>query len=145
MPSDHTLAAQDRLALVAPNIATVRTESLLQETRRLVARASTGLVVVAGVCLVASQLILASVVAASRTRQIYDATVMHALGARHSLLRAVLVWEYLLLALLTASLGLLVGSALADGLMQWRLDMHPVGLIWPGAVTAFGVSAASLV
>jgi putative ABC transport system permease protein len=144
MPSDDTLAAQDRLALVAPNIATVRTESLLQETRRLMARASTGLVVVAGVCLVASLLVLASVVAASRTRQIYDATVMHALGARHSLLRAVLVWEYLLLALLTASLGLLVGSALAVGLMQWRLDMHPVGLIWTGAVTAFGVSVASL-
>ena len=144
MPSSETLAAQDRLALAAPNIATVRTESLLQETRRLMARASTGLVVVAAVCLAASLLVLASVVAASRSRQIYDATVMHALGARHSLLRAVLVWEYVLLAVLTASLGLLVGSVLAFGLMQWRLDMHPGGLLWTGAITAFGVSAISL-
>lgn len=144
MPSSETLAAQDRLASVAPNIATVRTESLLQETRRLMARASSGLVVVAGVCLAASLLVLASVVAASRSRQIYDATVMHALGARHSLLRSVLVWEYVLLAVLTASLGLLVGSLLALGLMQWRLDMHPGGLLWTGAITAFGVSAISL-
>ena len=144
MPAAETLDAQDRLAAVAPNIATVRTESLLQETRRLMARASTGLVVVAGVCLAASLLVLASVVAASRTRQIYDATVMHALGARHALLRSVLVWEYVLLAVLTAGLGLLAGSVLATGLMQWRLDMHPGGLFWTGAVTAVGVSAVSL-
>lgn len=144
MPSSETLSAQDRLALAAPNIATVRTEQLLQETRRLMTRASTGLVVLAAVCMAASLLVLASVVAASRSRQIYDATVMHALGARHSLLRAVLVWEYLLLALLTASLSLLAGSALAAGLLLWRLDMHPGGLLWSGAVTAFGVSAISL-
>jgi len=144
MPVDETLAAQDRLAAVAPNIATVRTESMLQETRRLMARATTGLVVVAGVCLAASLLVLASVVAASRTRQIYDATVMHALGARHSLLRAALIWEYTLLAILTAGLGLLAGSVLAAGLMGWRLDLDPSGLYWTGAATAFSVSVVSL-
>lgn len=144
MPVDETLTAQDRLAAVAPNIATVRTESMLQETRRLMARATTGLVVVAGVCLAASLLVLASVVAASRTRQIYDATVMHALGARYSLLRNVLIWEYALLAVLTASLGLMAGSVLAAGLMGWRLDLDPSGLYWTGAATAFSVSVVSL-
>ena len=98
LPAGETLAAQDRLAAVAPNIATVRTESLLNETRALMARASSGLAVVALVCLAASLLVLGSVVAASRSRQVFDATVMHALGARHSLLQRVLVWEYALLA-----------------------------------------------
>ncbi|TNF61197.1 MAG: FtsX-like permease family protein [Burkholderiales bacterium] len=144
MPADQTLAAQDRLAALAPNIATVRTESLLRETRALMGRASSGLAVVAGVCLAASLLVLASVVAASRSRQLYDATVMHALGARHSLLRAVLVWEYLLLALVTAGFALLAGSALATGLLQWRLDMSPAGLYWSGLLTALGVSTLSL-
>ncbi|MEW6480240.1 MAG: FtsX-like permease family protein [Pseudomonadota bacterium] len=144
MPADQTLGAQDRLAGVAPNIATVRTESLLRETRALMGRASSGLAVVAGVCLAASLLVLASVVAASRSRQLYDATVMHALGARHSLLRGVLVWEYLLLALITAGFALLAGSALATGLLQWRLDMSPAGLYWSGLLTALGVSALSL-
>lgn len=144
MPADQTLAAQDRLAAAAPNIATVRTESMLRETRALMGRASSGLVVVAGVCLAASLLVLASVVAASRSRQLYDATVMHALGARHSLLRGVLVWEYLLLALVTTGFALLAGSALATGLLQWRLDMSPAGLYWSGLLTAAGVSALSL-
>ncbi len=144
MPADQTLDAQDRLAAAAPNIATARTESMLRETRALMGRASGGLSVVAGVCLAASLLVLASVVAASRSRQLYDATVMHALGARHSLLRGVLVWEYVLLASVTAGFALLAGSALATGLLLWRLDMSPAGLYWSGGVTALAVSGLSM-
>ncbi len=144
MPPDGTLDAQDRLAAAAPNIATARTESMLRETRALMGRASGGLAVVAGVCLAASLLVLASVVAASRSRQLYDATVMHALGARHSLLRRVLVWEYVLLATVTGGFALLAGSTLATALLQWRLDMSPAGLYWTGLLTAAGVSALSL-
>jgi putative ABC transport system permease protein len=144
MPAEQTLDAQDRLAALAPNIATARTESLLRETRALMGRASAGLAVVAGVCLAASLLVLASVVAASRSRQLYDATVMHALGARHALLRRVLLWEYLLLAIATGGFALLAGSGLATALLQWRLDVSPAGLYWTGLLTALGVSALSL-
>ncbi len=144
MPAEHTLQAQDRLAAAAPNIATARTESLLRETRALMGRASIGLAVVAGVCLAASLLVLASVVAASRSRHLYDATVMHVLGARHALLRQALVWEYVLLAAATAVFALMAGTALATGLLSWRLDMSPAGLYWTGLLTALGVSALSL-
>ena len=144
LPAGETLAAQDRLAAIAPNIATVRTESLLRETRALMARASSGLAVVALVCLAASLLVLGSVVAASRSRQVFDATVMHALGARHSLLKHVLMWEYALLAGVTSLFAIAAGSALATGLLRWRLDMDPLGLYWSGALTALWVSAISL-
>lgn len=144
MPPENALDAQDRLAAVAPNIATARTESMLRETRALMGRASGGLAVIAVVCLAASLLVLASVVAASRTRQLYDATVMHALGARHSLLRRVLVCEYLILAAVTASFAIAAGSALATTLLLWRLDMSPVGLYWSGMLTAVVTSGLSL-
>jgi putative ABC transport system permease protein len=144
LPAGEALAAQDRLAAVAPNIATVRTESLLRETRALMARASSGLAVVAVVCLAASLLVLGSVVAASRSRQVFDATVMHAMGARHSLLKRVLLWEYALLATVTSLFAIAAGSALATGLLRWRLDMDPMGLYWCGALTALLVSGISL-
>ncbi len=144
LPPEEALAAQDRLAAVAPNIASVRTESLLRETRALMGRASTGLAVVAGVCLLASLLVLASVVAASRTRQVFDATVMHALGARLASLRRMLYWEYALLAVVTTAFSVLAGSALATGLLRWHLDIDPAGLYWGGLLTALGVSALSL-
>ncbi|MGB7302822.1 MAG: FtsX-like permease family protein [Burkholderiaceae bacterium] len=144
MPAEETLAAQDRLAAVAPNIATLRTESLLRETRGLMTRASGGLVVIALVCLAASLLVLGSVVAASRSRQVYEATVMHAIGARHSVLKSVLIWEYALLTLVTATFAMIAGSLLATGLLRWRLEMDPLGLYWSGATTAIAVSAISL-
>jgi len=144
LPPDEAVAAQDRLAAVAPNIATVRTESLLRETRSIMTTASSGLAVVALVCLAASLLVLGSVVAASRSRQVYDATVMHAVGARHSMLRWVLAWEYFILAIVTASFSVLAGSAIATGLLRWRLEMDPSGLYWSGVVTAVLVSIISL-
>ncbi len=144
LPADEALGLQDQLALVAPNIATARTESVLIETRSLLAQASGGLVVIAVICLAASLLVLASVVAASRTRQIYEATVMHALGARHALLVRVLIWEYVLIMLVTAAFAVLFGSALATLLLQWRLDIRAAGLYWTGFVTAFGVSGVCL-
>lgn len=82
--------------------------------------------------------------AASRARQVYDATVMHALGARPSVLRQVLYWEYVLLAMVTSGFAMLAGSALAAGLLRWQLDLALTGLYWTGAVTAIGVSAVSL-
>jgi putative ABC transport system permease protein len=144
LPAGETLAAQDRLAAVAPNIATIRTESLLQETRGLMGKASSALAVVALVCLVASLLVLGSVVAASRSRQIYDSTVMHALGARHSLLKRALLCEYALLAAITAVFAILAGSLLATALLRWRLEMDPSGLYWSGALMALLVSVISL-
>jgi hypothetical protein len=80
----------------------------------------------------------------SRARHVDEASVMHALGARHASLRRVLRWEYRLLALVTGSFALVLGSALGAALRRWRLELDPAGLYWTGALTAFGVSAASL-
>ncbi|MCW5611322.1 MAG: hypothetical protein KIS83_11685 [Rubrivivax sp.] len=144
LSADDAVAVQDRLAALAPNIASVRTQALLDATRGLMARASAGLAVIALACLAASLLVLASVVAASRARQVYEASVMHALGARLSSLRRVLRWEYLLLALVTALFAVLLGSVLAAALLRWRLELDASGLYWTGTVTALGVSLVSL-
>jgi hypothetical protein len=86
-------------------VVTVRTHALLAATRGLLAQAGAALAVVSGACLLASLLVLASVVAASRTRQVYEATVMHVLGARLASLRRVLRWEYGLIGSVTALCG----------------------------------------
>ena len=70
--------------------------------------------------------------------------MMHVLGARHTVLQRVLVWEYCLLAAVTALFAILAGSALATGLLHWRLEMTPQGLYWSGALTAMTVSIVSL-
>lgn len=141
---EDAIVVQDRLAAAAPNVVSVRTEALLETSRSLMARASGGLAVIALACLLASLLVLASVAAASRARQVYEASVMHALGARMASLRRVLRWEHGLLAVATAAFAIAVGSGLAVALLRLRLDLDADGLYWTGVATALGVSLASL-
>ena len=136
--------AQDRIAAAAPNVVTVRTEALLNEARTLLARAGAGLAVVAGVTLIASLLVLASVVASSLVRQVYQASVLNVLGARVSVIRRSLKVEYAVLALLTSAFAIVAGSAFAALLLRYRLDLELAGLYWIGAATAVVVSTCSL-
>jgi len=138
------IEAQQQIARTAPNVITVRTAMLLETARGILGKAASGLAIVAGVSLAASLLVLISVMAAGRTRQIYDATVLHALGARHSLIRSGLRFEYLLLAGVTSLFATGLGAAIALPLMRYRLKLPADDLLWLGALVACAVSSLSL-
>ena len=144
MDDNEAIGAQRRVAAVAPNIISVRTASLLASAREILGKATAGLAVVAGVSLAASLLVLISVMAAGRTRQIYDATVLHSLGTKLSVIKRSLHMEYLLLAFITSLFAVIVGSAIALPLLHLRLKLPSEDLIWLGVVTAVSVSAISL-
>ncbi len=144
MADSGTFEAQRRIAEVAPNVISVRTETLLATARRLLGQASAGLAVVAAVSLAASLLVLASVMAAGRSRQVYDATVLNTLGARLSTIRQSLQLEYLLLALITSVFALALGAAIALPLLHWRLKLPGDDLLWLGLLSAVAVSTVSL-
>jgi putative ABC transport system permease protein len=82
--------------------------------------------------------------AAGRTRQIYDATVLHSLGTRLAVIKRSLHMEYLLLAFITSLFAVLLGSAIALPLLHLRLKLPSEDLIWLGIVTAVSVSGISL-
>jgi len=138
------LDAQRRIASAAPNVITVRTERLLEIARKLLGQAASGLLVVAVVSLLASLLVLISVMAAGRSRQVYDATVLCTLGARMSVIRRSLRLEYLLLALITSLFAIVLGSAIALPLLHFRLKLPSADLVWLGAIAALGVSTLAL-
>jgi putative ABC transport system permease protein len=140
----EAIEAQRRIASLAPGVVSVRTATLLATARDMLGKAAGGLVVVAGVSLLASLLVLISVMAAGRTRQIRDAIVLHALGTRLAVIRSSLKLEYLLLALLTSIFAVLLGSAIAWPLLELRLKLPSGDLLWLGVVTALLVSVLSL-
>jgi len=107
-------------------------------------KAGAGLAVIAGVSLLASLLVLVSAIASSRARQIYDASVLHVVGARISMIRRSLQLEYTLLAVLTSLFAIAVGSVIAIALLQYRLQLESQNIWWMGVVTAVVVSASSL-
>ncbi|MCG8334920.1 MAG: ABC transporter permease, partial [Proteobacteria bacterium] len=133
-----------RIVELAPNIVTIRTASILSTARELMAKASAGLAVVATVSFAASLLVLISVMATGRTRQIYDATVLHCLGTKLSVIKNSLHLEYILLAFITSLFAILLGTAIALPLLHLRLKLPSEDLIWLGALTAVSVSLISL-
>ncbi|MDX5363928.1 MAG: ABC transporter permease [Pseudazoarcus pumilus] len=144
MDADEALTAQNRIAAAQPNVVTVRTAALLAEARSLLGSAAAGLAAIGGVTLLASLLVLVSVVTANRVRQVYLATLLHTLGARLSAIRASLHVEYLLLALVTSVFAALAGSALAAMLLHWRIGLETPVAWWPGAAVAFTVASVAL-
>ena len=136
--------AQRRIGRVAPNVITVRTASLLASARDILGKAAVGLGVIAGVSLLASLLVLVSVMAAGRSRQVYEATVLHSLGTRMASIRRSLHLEYVVLAVITSALGVLLGALIAMPLLALRLKLPVDDLLWSGVAIAASVSALSL-
>ena len=140
----RAIDAQRAIAAVAPNVITLRTQRLLETARGLLGQATGGLLVVASISLAASLLVLVSVIAAGQSRQVYTATVLNTLGVRLSVIRHSLQLEYLLLALVTATFALLLGSAIALPLLEWRMKLPSTDLLWVGALVALAVSLLAL-
>lgn len=137
-------AAQNRIAAAQPNVVSVRTELLLNEARGILGRAASGLSAIGAVTLLASLLVLISIIAANRMRHVYLATLLHTLGTRLGVIRLGLHLEYFLLAVLTTAFATIVGSALAGILLHHRLQLDTPFAWWPGALVALVVSVASL-
>lgn len=144
MDNDSAIRAQRQVGEIAPNVITVRTAKMLASARDILGKATAGLLVVAGVSLLASLLVLASVMAAGRSRQIYDATVLHSLGTRMALIRRSLHLEFVLLAVVTSTFAVLLGAAIAMPLLSLRLKLPVDDLIGPAVLTAAAVSTLSL-
>ncbi|MEQ8206463.1 MAG: hypothetical protein RIA65_09830, partial [Woeseia sp.] len=141
---DTAIAAQRRIAAIAPTVVTVRTAALLESARSILGKAAAALSVVAGTALLASALVLVSVMAAGRSRLIFDATVLHSLGARLSSIHRSLQLEYLLLGLVTSIVAVMLGSAIAYPLLVFRLKLPTDGLIMYGLLAAAGTSGLAL-
>lgn len=144
MDDTAAVEAQRRIGGIAPNVITVRTAQLLASARDILGKAVSGLAVIAAVSMIASLLVLMSVMAAGRSRQVYDATILHSLGTRMSAIRRALHLEYALLAVITTLFAVLLGAAIAMPLLSLRLKLPTDGLLLPGLLTAASVSAASL-
>ncbi len=144
MDDEAAKAAQSDIAGIAPNVVTVRTADIVKTASELLGRATLALAAVAVISLAVSLLVLSGVMATSRARQVYDATILHSLGARLGAIRRSLQLEYLLLAALTSLFAIVAGTAIAMPLVALRLKIVDPYPLWPAVVVAVAVSGACL-
>lgn len=138
------IEAQSTLGEYFPNVVTIRTAKVLESSRLILSSAGLAMTLIAAVSLSASILVMASVVAVNRQRQVYEATVLHALGTRTSVVMKSVVFEYALLAALLSLFSMIVGSTVAQILLSTWLKIDSAGSFWAAGVVAVGASTLCL-
>jgi putative ABC transport system permease protein len=136
--------SQQWLARNIPNVITLRTADWLETAGSLLNKAAAGLAAVATVSLLASLLVLSSVVSVSRRRQLYEANLLHCLGARHQAIRLSMLLETGLLTVLATIFATALGSLIALPVASLALKLPAGDLWWLGALVAGLVSALAL-
>ena len=143
--SDEAAKASQRwLSRNIPNVITLRTADWLETAGDLLNKAAAGLAAVATVSLIASLLVLSSVVSVSRRRQLYMANLLHCLGARHRAIRQSMLLETGLLTLLATVFAAGLGSLIALPVADLALKLPAADLWWLGALVAGAVSSMAL-
>ena len=99
---------------------------------------------VATVSLMASLLVLSSVVSVSRRRQRYEANLLHCLGARHQAITRSMLLETGLLTFLATGFATALGALIALPVADLVLKLPAADLWWLGALVAGTVSSLAL-
>ena len=141
---DTDIAAQSTLGESFPNVVTIRTAKILAASREILSGASLAMMLIAAVSLGASVLVMASVVAVNRQRQVYEASVMHAMGTRMGEVMKSVVFEYGLLSVVLSLFAICVGSILGQALLTYWLKISSSGSLWAGAIVAVAASTLCL-
>ena len=102
------------------------------------------MMLIAAVSLSASVLVMASVVAVNRQRQVYEASIMHAIGTRMNVVMQSVIIEYALLAIVLSAFAMIVGGAIAQLILTLWLKLPSDGVAWAGAAVASSASVLCL-
>jgi len=102
------------------------------------------MLLIAAVSLAASVLVMASVVAVNRQRQVYESSVLHAIGTRMTVVIKSVALEYTLLAIVLSLFAIIAGGTLAQLLLNYWLKIDGTGSAWAGVVVALAASVACL-
>lgn len=145
MDKDIDIVAANTIAANFPAVVTIRTARGLASARRILNAAALAVTIVAITSLLASLLVLASVVAANRQRQLREAAILHAIGSRHNSLMRALGIEYVLLGVVVALFAALIGGMLGTLVATAWLELPVSPLTWmSGWGVAFVIVVACL-
>ncbi len=125
-PADRA-ALQNRVARSLPGVAVLDFTRIREVVEGVLARVGQGARGLLLVTLLAGALVLAGVSSAMRGRKLRDAALLRALGAKRAVVLASFASEQILLALVTVTAGLLMGTFSAAVLLQVHLDL-PVAI-----------------
>lgn len=147
-PGGSTL--KDEIALMKaagtqfPTVTAVRVREALEAVAKVVFDLTLAIRGASGITLIAAVLVLAGALATGHRHRVYDAVVLKMLGATRGRLLAAYVLEYLLVGLVTATVGVAAGSIAAYFVMTEVMNLSFGWLFWPAFGATLGATALTI-
>ncbi|MFM9848986.1 MAG: ABC transporter permease [Hyphomicrobiaceae bacterium] len=143
LPADVPLATEAALARsigkAHPAVTTLRVKDAINAFNSVYSRIMTAVRVAGGVTLAAGALVLAGALATAQRRRIQQAVILKALGATRARILRSHLFEYALLAAVTALLAIVLGGLVAWIAVTQVMDL-PFAFSWTAVAQALGVA-----
>jgi len=122
VPTEEEGGLMNRVAAKYPNISAIRVKDALATALDLLTQVGSAIRGTALATLGAGILVVAGAVAAGREKRIYEAVLLKMLGGRRRDIAFGYVWEFSLLALVSAALAVVLGTLGAWLFLKLKLD-----------------------
>ncbi|MFN3682139.1 MAG: ABC transporter permease, partial [Nitrospira sp.] len=122
-PSEE-LALQQTVVTSFPNVTAINVGDVLHRFTQVMDRLTLAIQSVALFCVLASSLVMAAALAATRYRRLYESLILKALGATREVLVQIFAIEYALLGAVGGIAGLLLASALSWATLSFIFDLR---------------------
>ena len=140
-PMEQEARIARELGKALPSVTAIRVKDALNAFNTVFQKVMTAVRVAGSVTLVAGALVLAGALATAQRRRIQQAVILKALGATRARILSAHTAEYAILAVVTATLAVLLGAAAAWLVTTRLMDLEFV-LSIPAILQALGLSLA---
>lgn len=120
---EQEVPLQQAVVAAFPNITAINMGEVLDTFARILDRLSLAIRSVAVFCILAGAVVMATALAATRYRRLYESVILKALGATRGMIGRAFAAEYAVLGAVAGAIGVGLAAALSWGVLYFFLDV----------------------
>jgi putative ABC transport system permease protein len=130
---EKEMALQAAVVDALPNITALSTRDIVNTVESVVNKLLTLVDFMSGFAIVSGLFILAGAIASTKFRRMKESAILKTLGAKRSVVASILGYEYAMLGVIAATIGVLLSAGLSWAVMEyivksdWHLRIIPLG------------------
>jgi putative ABC transport system permease protein len=127
------MALQAAVVNALPNVTALSTRDIVNTVKSVVNKLLTLVDFMSGFAIVSGLFILSGAIASTKFRRLKESAILKTLGAKRSVVASILGYEYAMLGVIAATIGVLLSAGLSWAVMEyivksdWHLRVVPLG------------------
>ncbi len=123
VPPEQEVPLQQAVVAAFPNVTAINIGEVLDTFARILDRLSLAIRSVAVFCILAGAVVMATALATTRYRRLYESVILKALGSTRGMIAQAFAAEYAVLGVAAGTIGVGLAAALSWGLLYFFLDV----------------------